>query len=177
MAAAVVFLLFARHLSKNPAWVEDRKAQQINSGTLDEDATYPTTKQLRLAAYFFAACCLGLSFKFDQGQSTTDLVAVINSQKSSQQQIEQAENKLLKRHFKTLSGVPFELSRAIEGALHHPDSFKPYETRYVKRANGIAVTVKYRAKNAVGAIVTEYIEANLAWDGTVREMSTGAALP
>lgn len=176
MAAAIGLFLLARWLRKRPLWLEERRAAQIANGQIAEESYYPTQKGVVLALYFFAACCLTLSFTLDKTQSTSDLVAIINDPGTPQQDVDNAKQILLHRHFNTLGGVPIKLSQEIRQTLRDPDSFAPNKTQYINRGNHIAVTVEYRAQNTFGTLTREYIEAQIGWDGEVISLSESRPL-
>jgi len=80
-------------------------------------------------------------------------------------------NKIIKKKFNTFKGYHIGLKQHIEDRMNDPKSFEHIKTSYKQRADGtIHIVMKYRAKNAFGALILCNSSAILDSKGDIIEV-------
>lgn len=73
--------------------------------------------------------------------------------------------------FSTWDGSHKNLETLIKSRMHAPGSYQHVETAYLDRGDHLAITTKFRGKNAFGALVLNTVRAKVDMNGNVLELS------
>ena len=76
----------------------------------------------------------------------------------------------IESQFSPFSGAHRNLVRAVEAAMHDPDSFEHVETGFADEGNSLRVRMVYRGANAFGGIVRQQVVARVSLDGEIMEI-------
>ncbi len=84
----------------------------------------------------------------------------------------EARRELIERAFSAWDGSHIKLVAYVKERMNDPGSFEHVETRYGDRGDYIQVYMKFRGKNAFGALILQEILAKAEINGDILEVTT-----
>ena len=142
---------------------------QIEQGTLTFDRM--NIRQDSRQKIFIEDYLMRYASDYVKSEKDTYRARILERQQKEQQEreaVEKAQRKeKIEKMFSAWDGSLYSLVRYIKKSMNDPKSFDHIETRYSDNGTDLTVFMKFRGKNAFGALVINSVMAKVDYEGNV----------